>query len=146
MQLITRTPIRKVAEAARLGRSGVSEEITGRLLREIFSRREEYVIATKVCGPTGSGANDLVLDAVADVAGELGVQPAQVALHRVMAKSEVTAPIVGATKLAHPNDAIATAEIELSNDRIERLEAPYRPRAWQIYARPYRKAISVNMT
>lgn len=38
--------------------SGVSEEVTGRLLREIFSRREEYVIGTKVCGPMGSGAND----------------------------------------------------------------------------------------
>ncbi|MFB9626352.1 aldo/keto reductase [Nonomuraea helvata] len=38
--------------------SGVSEEITGRLLRKLFARREEYVLATKVCFPMGPGPND----------------------------------------------------------------------------------------
>lgn len=37
---------------------GVSEEVTGRLLRETFARREEYVLATKVCMPVGDGPND----------------------------------------------------------------------------------------
>jgi aryl-alcohol dehydrogenase-like predicted oxidoreductase len=37
---------------------GVSEEITGRLLRKTFARREEYVLATKVRSPVGSGPND----------------------------------------------------------------------------------------
>jgi 1-deoxyxylulose-5-phosphate synthase len=37
---------------------GVSEEITGRLLRKTFARREEYVLATKVRSPMGSGPND----------------------------------------------------------------------------------------
>src|ERR1019366_7637165 len=37
---------------------GVSEQITGRLLAKLFSRREDYVLATKVFYPTGPGAND----------------------------------------------------------------------------------------
>jgi aryl-alcohol dehydrogenase-like predicted oxidoreductase len=37
---------------------GVSEQITGRLLRKLFARREDYVLATKVCLPTGDGPND----------------------------------------------------------------------------------------
>jgi 1-deoxyxylulose-5-phosphate synthase len=37
---------------------GVSEEITGRLLRKLFARREEYVLATKVRSPMGPGPND----------------------------------------------------------------------------------------
>ena len=37
---------------------GASEEITGRLLRRIFARRDDYVLATKVFYPTGTGAND----------------------------------------------------------------------------------------
>lgn len=37
---------------------GVSEEITGRLLKKLFSRRDEYVLATKVFYPMGSGRND----------------------------------------------------------------------------------------
>lgn len=36
---------------------GVSEQVTGRLLREVFSDRDEYFIGTKVCGPMGSGLN-----------------------------------------------------------------------------------------
>lgn len=49
---------------------GASEEITGRLLRQIFPRREQYVLATKVNSPTGPGPNDRglsrkhVLDAI----------------------------------------------------------------------------------
>jgi 1-deoxyxylulose-5-phosphate synthase len=37
---------------------GRSEQITGRLLREVFASREDYVLATKVCSPTGPGPND----------------------------------------------------------------------------------------
>ncbi|TDD73887.1 aldo/keto reductase [Actinomadura darangshiensis] len=37
---------------------GVSEEITGRLLAKLFARRDDYVLATKVCLPVGEGPND----------------------------------------------------------------------------------------
>ncbi len=39
----------------------------------------------------------------------------------------MTAPIVGATKLAHLEDALAATELRLTDPEIARLEAPYRP-------------------
>ena len=44
-----------------------------------------------------------------------------------MHKPGVTAPIVGATKLSHLDDAIAAVDVTLSDKEIERLEEPYRP-------------------
>jgi aryl-alcohol dehydrogenase-like predicted oxidoreductase len=68
-----------------------------------------------------------VAERVAEVAGEHGVPPAQVALAWLLHKPGVTAPIVGATKLAHLEDALAAAELALSANEIARLEEPYRP-------------------
>jgi 1-deoxyxylulose-5-phosphate synthase len=68
-----------------------------------------------------------VVDRLAEVAGERGVPPAQVALAWLLHKPGVTAPIVGATKLAHLEDALAAAELTLSPDEIARLEESYRP-------------------
>jgi aryl-alcohol dehydrogenase-like predicted oxidoreductase len=68
-----------------------------------------------------------VAERVAQVAGERDVPPAQVALAWLLHKPGVTAPIVGATKLAHLEDALAAAELTLSADEIARLEEPYRP-------------------
>jgi 1-deoxyxylulose-5-phosphate synthase len=68
-----------------------------------------------------------VVERVAEVAGERGVAPAQVALAWLLHKPAVTAPIVGATKLVHLEDALAAEQIELSEQEIERLEEPYRP-------------------
>ena len=53
--------------------------------------------------------------------------PAQVALAWLLHRPGVTAPIVGATKLAHLEDALAAAELALSADEIARLEEPYVP-------------------
>ena len=68
-----------------------------------------------------------VVEVVKKVAGERGVAPAQVALAWLLSKPAVTAPIVGATKMNHLDDAIASVEIELSEDEIKALEAPYVP-------------------
>lgn len=68
-----------------------------------------------------------VVDRLIEVAGERGLPPAQVALAWLLHKPGVTAPIVGATKLAHIDDAIAAIEVTLSDKEIERLEEPYRP-------------------
>jgi 1-deoxyxylulose-5-phosphate synthase len=70
-----------------------------------------------------------VVDRVVEVAGERGVQPAQVALAWLLHKPGVTAPIVGATKLQHLDDALAAEQIELNADEIGRLEEPYVPHA-----------------
>jgi len=68
-----------------------------------------------------------VVDVVRAVAGERGLPAAQVALAWLLGKPAVSAPIVGATKLAHLEDAIAAAELTLSDEEVARLEAPYRP-------------------
>jgi len=67
-----------------------------------------------------------VVGAVKRLAAERGEPAARVALAWLLSKPAVTAPIVGATKLAHLDDAIAAAEIELSPEEIAVLEAPYR--------------------
>src|SRR6266511_2860449 len=212
---------------------GMTEEITGRLLAKLFSRRDDYVLATKVFFPMGPGPNDRglsrkhvlagidaslrrlgtdyvdlyqihrwdpetpieeTMEALNDVvrAGKAryigassmyawqfakaqhtaqaagwtrftsmqnhynlvyreeeremiplcldqgvgcipwsplarGLPPAQIALAWLLGKPAVTAPIVGATKLRHLDDAIAAVDLPLSEDEVARLEAPYRP-------------------
>jgi len=68
-----------------------------------------------------------VVDVVRELAEERGLPPAQIALAWLLGKPAVTAPIVGATKLRHLEDAIAAVEVTLSEEEIARLEAPYRP-------------------
>ncbi|MFI0484132.1 aldo/keto reductase [Actinomadura sp. 9N215] len=68
-----------------------------------------------------------VVDVVREVAGERGVPAAQVALAWLIGRPGVTAPIFGATKLTHMEDAIAAERLELDEKEVERLEAPYRP-------------------
>ena len=66
-----------------------------------------------------------VVDAVVEVAADRGVPPAQVALAWLLAKPGVTAPIVGATKPGHMEDALAAEALELTDEELKRLESPY---------------------
>jgi 1-deoxyxylulose-5-phosphate synthase len=75
----------------------------------------------------GSPEDFDVIDRVAQVAAERGVSRAQIALAWLLQKPGVTAPIVGTTKLAHLEDALAASELRLSEDERTRLEEPYRP-------------------
>ena len=68
-----------------------------------------------------------VVDRVAEVAAERGVPAAQVALAWLLHKPGVTAPIVGATKLDHLDDAVAAEQLALGADEIGRLEEQYVP-------------------
>jgi aryl-alcohol dehydrogenase-like predicted oxidoreductase len=68
-----------------------------------------------------------VVDAVRAVAGGRGVPPAQVALAWLLGRPAVSAPIVGATKLGHLDDAVAAVDLTLTAEEVARLEAPYRP-------------------
>jgi 1-deoxyxylulose-5-phosphate synthase len=67
------------------------------------------------------------VDRLVEVAAERGVPPVQVALAWLLHKPGVTAPIVGATKLEHLEDALAAAGLGLAPDEIARLEEPYAP-------------------
>jgi len=68
-----------------------------------------------------------VIDRVSEVANDHSLSPAQVALAWLLHKRGVTAPIVGATKVEHVEDALAAESLSLGEDQITRLEEPYLP-------------------
>lgn len=73
-------------------------------------------------------SNRAIVEAVARVASDRGVSRAQIALAWVAQQSAVTAPIVGATRAAHIDDAVAAAGIRLEPAEIDALESAYTPR------------------
>ncbi len=79
-------------------------------------------------GPLYDQAEDAILAAVGRVADGHGVTRAQVALAWLLHQPAVTAPVVGATKLHHLDDAVAAAELTLEPSDLEELTAPYRAR------------------
>ena len=75
------------------------------------------------------GPRDLeIAGRVVEVANQKKASPAQIALAWMLSKDEITAPIVGVTKLEQLENIVAATEIELSHDEIAYLEALYRPR------------------
>jgi len=68
-----------------------------------------------------------VVDRLAEVAAARGAPPAQVALAWLLSRPGVTAPIVGATRLGHVGDALAAANLTLTDAEVSRLNEPYRP-------------------
>jgi aryl-alcohol dehydrogenase-like predicted oxidoreductase len=69
--------------------------------------------------------DERVVDRVLEVAEQRGAPAAQVALAWLLTRPGVTAPIVGATKLHHVDDAVAALDIKLSDEEIRLLEEPY---------------------
>lgn len=76
-----------------------------------------------------SDADYDVADRVEEVARGRGIPRAQVALAWLLGHPAVTAPIVGATKLQHLDDAVAAVDVTLTGDERRRLEEPYGPHA-----------------
>jgi aryl-alcohol dehydrogenase (NADP+) len=72
-------------------------------------------------------ADFTVADRAVELAARLGVTPAQVALAWLLAKPAVTAPIIGASKLSHLDEAVDALAIRLSPDDMAFLEEPYQP-------------------
>ncbi|ALG13763.1 aldo/keto reductase [Kibdelosporangium phytohabitans] len=98
----------------------------GRLARtDTTTRTTTDPVATMYDAHTEDDAK--VIDALRSVATSRGVPAAQVALAWLAGKPGVTAPIVGATKPQHIEDAIAAVDLELTEDEVATLEAPYRP-------------------
>ncbi|MGX1563504.1 aldo/keto reductase [Streptomyces sp. NPDC055506] len=66
-----------------------------------------------------------IVEAVTRIAADRDVPRAQVALAWLLHQSTVTAPIVGASKPQHLEDAVAAVELELTDKELEELERPY---------------------
>lgn len=85
--------------------------------------------------PAGARQNEVtaesdrkIVEAVNAVATERGVAPARIALAWLHRNAVVAAPIVGALKTKHIDDAVAALAITLTEDEVTRIEAPYTPR------------------
>jgi 1-deoxyxylulose-5-phosphate synthase len=70
-----------------------------------------------------------IVDAVAAVAAARGVSRAEVALAWLLRQPAVDAPIIGATKPQHLDDAVKSVDLVLTDDEVKSLEAPYVPHA-----------------
>jgi aryl-alcohol dehydrogenase-like predicted oxidoreductase len=100
--------------------------------------------------PTSRSASDEILrfyqapqdaeiaEAVAQIAERRGVKPAQVALAWLLSKPALAAPIVGASRLQHLEDAAAAVDIKLTVEEIAALERPYRPKPTLGITPPFR--------
>ncbi|MGH7284186.1 MAG: aldo/keto reductase [Polyangiaceae bacterium] len=86
---------------------------TDRFTKVVYSKMEE--------------ADREVIHAVDELAKKRKLPHAQVALAWILQANGVTAPIVGATKMQHLEDAVAALDVSLSKEEIEALEAPYVP-------------------
>jgi aryl-alcohol dehydrogenase-like predicted oxidoreductase len=92
--------------------------------KESTRRAESDEFARKLYDQPG---DQDVIDAVRKVAQDRAVPPARVALAWLLSRPAVTAPIIGATKMHHLEDAVAALDLKLSAEDVRQLEAPYRP-------------------
>jgi 1-deoxyxylulose-5-phosphate synthase len=82
--------------------------------------------------PQNEASDRAIIDAVGTIASSRGVSRAQVALAWLHGKPVVAAPLVGASTTRQIDDAVASLDIELTEDELIALESPYTPRHdWQ---------------
>jgi aryl-alcohol dehydrogenase-like predicted oxidoreductase len=99
------------------GRAQPKEGNTERARTDEFSPRLYY-----------TEADQKVVGAVGEVAKERGLSNMQIALAWVLRNKAITAPIVGASKLGHIDDAVSALDVTLSDDEVKRLQAHYAPK------------------
>jgi 1-deoxyxylulose-5-phosphate synthase len=80
-----------------------------------------------MCFPSTSDSDRKVVERVAELAAKRGVLRAQITLAWLLQKEPITSPIIGATKMSHPEDAVASLPITLTPEDISFLEEPYVP-------------------
>jgi len=93
-------------------------------------RRTPRAIAEQTGDQAKNTDNDQdIRYALSTVAAEHARPPAQIALAWLLGKASISAPIIGATRTGHLDDALAAVDLTLGEDDVARLEAPYRPHA-----------------
>ena len=133
LNLIYREEEREMLPLCREEKIGVipySPLASGRLTREGPSenslRSETDQIARSKYDATAD-TDSPVVQRVAQIAQRRGVARAHVALAWLLQKEPVTAPIIGATKLTHLQDAVGALSVELTREEVAYLEEPYVP-------------------
>jgi aryl-alcohol dehydrogenase (NADP+) len=99
------------------GRTAPKEGDTERARTDEFSPRLYF-----------TEADQKVVAAVGEIAQARGLSNMQVALAWVLRNKAVTAPIVGASKLSHIDDAVSALDVVLSDEEVKKLEAGYAPK------------------
>jgi 1-deoxyxylulose-5-phosphate synthase len=84
---------------------------TDDIARDMYFRESDFAVA----------------EAAASIARERGVTPAQIACAWILQAPGVTAPIIGATKLNHVKELLASVDIKLTKEEVAALEKPYEP-------------------
>jgi aryl-alcohol dehydrogenase-like predicted oxidoreductase len=133
LNLIYREEEREMVPLCREEKIGLipySPLASGRLTREWSSettlRAETDQIAKGKYDST-SDADQLVVERVAELAGKHGVPRSQIALAWLLQKVPITAPIIGATKISHLEEAIGALSVKLTQDEVSYLEELYVP-------------------
>ncbi len=101
----------------------------GRLAREsgaVTNRSQSDPFANMLY--TEEASDNLIIDAVGTVAKARGVSRAQIALAWLRRNPVVAAPLVGASKPSHLEDAVTSLDIQLTDEEVTALETPYTPR------------------
>jgi aryl-alcohol dehydrogenase-like predicted oxidoreductase len=133
LNLIYREEEREMLPLCREEKIGVipySPLASGRLTRDWSSdstlRSETDQIAKTKYDATAE-TDRQVVERVAVLADKLGVPRVHIALAWLLQKKPVTAPIVGATKITHLENAVGALSVTLTEDEVTYLEAPYAP-------------------
>ncbi len=109
--------------------SPLARGFLGRSAAQALQQQSTRAKSDNVLDMEFDGNDIAALRAVETIAAARGVSNAQVAIAWLLARPGVTAPIVGASKPKHLEDAIAAASLRLSDEEVNALEAHYRPKA-----------------
>ncbi|WP_404303312.1 aldo/keto reductase [Paenibacillus sp. DP01] len=132
LNLIYREEEREMLPLCREEKIGVipySPLASGRLTREPeeTTYRSETDDIQKSKYDATANADRWIVERVANIAEKHGVPRVQIALAWLLQKAPVTAPIIGATKISHLKEAVATLTVKLTTEEVAFLEEPYVP-------------------
>jgi aryl-alcohol dehydrogenase (NADP+) len=121
-------PLCRDAGVAVIPWSPLARGFLGRPAAHALDKKSTRAQSDNVLDMKFEDADVQILTRVEETAAKYGKTNAQIAIAWLLAKG-VTAPIVGASKMAHLEDAIAATEIKLAAEDIGFLQEPYRPKA-----------------
>lgn len=118
-----------LCQSEKIGVIPYSPLASGRLTRDWSetTQRSETDMVQKSKYDATADADRIIVERLAGIANERGIPRVQIALAWLLQKEPITAPIVGATKISHLEDATAALTVKLTPEEMASLEEPYIP-------------------
>lgn len=118
-----------LCQSEKIGVIPYSPLASGRLTRDWSetTQRSETDMVQKSKYDATADADRIIVERLAGIANERGIPRVQIALAWLLQKEPITAPIVGATKISHLEDAAAALTVKLTPEEMASLEEPYIP-------------------